>query len=165
MSRVCQLVSSFIPAGEVTVSPQSGVTGITTITNAATVRRLMEEIWGQGRWELVSDLISATYVGHFAAGDHYGPEGARIEIHAYRRAIPDLTVTVDELLALDDKVVRRFTLRGTFSQPVLGIPANCQPVVMSAIAIDQLVHGKLVESWIQVDTLPLLGRTDQHGAK
>ncbi len=138
-----------------------GSTSITT-ANAAAVRRLMEEIWGRGRWELVADLIADIYVGHFAAGDHYGPEGARIDIHAYRRAFPDLSVTVDELLAFDDKVVRRFTLRGTYARPILDIPSTGQLVVIGAIAIDQLDQGKLVESWIQMDTLPLHRLAAQH---
>ena len=137
-------------------TPPSGGAAINTTTNAAVVRRLMEEVWGRGRWEVLSDLIAGTYIGHFTTGDHYGPEGARIDIHAYRRAFPDLTVTVDDLLALDDQVVRRFTLRGTYSQPIFNIRASGQPVVLRAIAVDCLARGKLVESWSQVDMLPLL---------
>jgi len=116
----------------------------------------MEEVWGRGRWELVSELIASAYIGHVTTGDHYGPEGARIEIHDYRRAFPDLTVTVDDLLAFDCHVVRRFTLRGTHSRPILGIRASGQPVVLPAIAVDRLARGKLVESWSQVDMLSLL---------
>ena len=42
----------------------------------------------------------------------------------YRRAMPDLAVTVDDLVALGDVVVRRFTLRGSLAHTFLGIPAD-----------------------------------------
>ncbi len=63
-------------------------------------------------------------------------------------------MTLDDLLADGDKVVRRFTLRGTHRHPFLGVPASGEPVVLRGIAIDRLVGARLVESWVQIDGLP-----------
>lgn len=55
-------------------APPSGEA--TTETNAAVVRRLVEEVWGRDRSELIPALVADAYVGHLAIGDHYGPEGS-----------------------------------------------------------------------------------------
>ena len=122
--------------------------------NKETVRRLVEEVLGRGRVELIPALVAADHVGHLAIGDHYGPEGVRIDVAAYRVAFPDLAVTLDDLLADGDKVVRRFTLCRTHWGPFLGMPASGQPVELRGIAIERVAGGLLVESWVQVDGLP-----------
>ncbi|MEA2524324.1 MAG: hypothetical protein QOF73_1551 [Thermomicrobiales bacterium] len=122
--------------------------------NKEIVRRLMEDVLGRGRLQLLPELVAGDYVGHFAIGDHYGPEGVRIEVVAYRTAFPDLVVTLDDLLADGDKVIRRFTVRGIHRGPFLTAAASGRPVVLRGIGIDRMVRGRLVESWVQVDGLP-----------
>lgn len=118
--------------------------------NLVVVRRLMTEVWEGGDLGLLPELVADDYVGHQPIGDHYGPGGARIDIEAYRRAIPDLTVTLDDLLAVDDRIIRRYTLFGTLQEPLLGIPASGRPITLGGLAIDRLVLGRLVESWVQI---------------
>jgi hypothetical protein len=121
--------------------------------NAAVVRCLMEQVLGDGRFDLLPGLVALEYEGHFPLGDHYGPEGVRIDAVTYREAFPDLTVTLDDLFTAGDKVVRRFTLRGTLQYPYLGVPASGKPVALRGLGIDRLVGGLLVESWVHVDRL------------
>ena len=125
--------------------------------NKEIVRRLMEEVLGGGHLTLLPELVAAEYVGHFAIGDHYGPGGVRIDIAAYRTAFPDLAVTLEDLLADGDTVIRRFTVRGTHRGPFLGMPASGQPVVLRGLAIDRLAGGRLLESWVQVEGVPRKG--------
>ncbi len=113
----------------------------------------MENVWGQGQLHLIPGLIAGDYVGHFPIGDHYGPKGFRIDVATYRTAFPDLTVTLDDPFAHGDRVVRRFTLRGTHRRPFLSVSANDKPVVLRAIAINRFHHGQLLESWVQADNL------------
>lgn len=103
----------------------------------AVVRCLMEEALGRGDVGLIPELVAAAHVGHLPIGDHYGPEGVRIDI-----------------VADGDKVVRQVTPRGTHRLLVVGAPAGGGRVSLHGIAIDHLVRGQLVESWIQVDVLP-----------
>jgi hypothetical protein len=116
--------------------------------NRAVVRQLVEAALGRGEVDLLPELISPKYVGHLPIGDHYGPEGVRIDFAAYRAALPDLTVMVDELIDLEDRVVRRYTIRGTHLGVWLGRPPTGKPVELRVIAIDQIEEGMLVESWI-----------------
>jgi len=116
----------------------------------AAVRLLLESALGRGEVKLLPELIDPLYVGHLPIGDHYGPEGVRIDIAAYRSALPDLTVTIDELIELDDRVIRRYTIRGTHQGPLLGLPPTAQPIELRMVAIDRLEAGRLVESWVMV---------------
>lgn len=123
--------------------------------NAAIVRVLMEEVLGAGRMLLLSELVAPDYVGHLAIGDHFGPEGLRIEFAAYRAAIIGLTVTVDDLFASNGRVARRFTLRGTVRTSACIHHDEMHPVTLHGIAIDRLEDGRLVESWIHLDDFAL----------
>jgi predicted ester cyclase len=122
-----------------------------TERNKAIVRRLVEEVIGRGRVEVLSEILTPHYVAHLAFGDHFGPEGLQIEIDALWTAFPDLTVTVDDLLAEGDRVARRYTVRGTQVGPLYGHPPNGRPAILHGLAIDRLAAGRIVESWIGVD--------------
>jgi steroid delta-isomerase-like uncharacterized protein len=124
--------------------------------NESVVRRLIEEVLNRGQTGPLAELVAADHVGHDPFGDHYGPEGLRIAVAEYRAAFPDLRVSVDDLVAEGDKVVHRFTLRGTHAGPFLGIPPTGRAVTAAGIAIDRLAGGKVVESWVSLDALNLL---------
>ena len=124
--------------------------------NESVVRRLLEEVVNHGSTDLLTRLVAADHVGHDPLGDHYGPEGLRISIAEYRAAFPDLELTVDDLVTAEDKVVHRFTLRGTHAGPFMGIPPTGRVVTTSGIAIDRLAGGKVIESWVNLDALNLL---------
>ena len=124
--------------------------------NETIVRRLIEEVLNRGKTDLLAELVAADHVGHDPLGDHYGPEGLRIAVAEYRAAFPDLRMTVDDLVTEGDKVVHRFTLRGTHAGPFMGIPPTGRLVTATGVAIDRLVEGRIVESWFGLDALGLL---------
>jgi predicted ester cyclase len=115
------------------------------------VRTLMECAFGKGRTDLLPRIIAEDFEGHYHIGDHYGPDGVRIDIVTYRQALPDLVVTLDDLFATGDKVVRRFSFQGTHLYPYLTVPATGQRVVLRGIGIDRVVDGRLRESWVTID--------------
>ena len=122
--------------------------------NMAVVRRLVEEALGQGQVRLLPDLVTPEHVSHLTIGDHFGPEGVRIDIAGYRMALHDLRVTVDDLFADGDRVARRFTLVGTLRRAVDGVPGDEEQVVLRGIAIDRLTGERVAESWVHMDPLP-----------
>ena len=122
-------------------------------TSIDVVRRFMDHVWGESRFDLLPDLIAPDYVAHLPIGDHYGPDGVRIDIAGYRAAIPDLSVEIEELLRAGNTVVRRFTLRGTQRGYLLGRDGQDRPVRLAGIALDRLESGKLIESWVVISLL------------
>jgi steroid delta-isomerase-like uncharacterized protein len=124
--------------------------------NKAIVRRLVEEVINRGDTRLLTALVADDHVHHDLTGDVYGPEGVGLVVAEARAAFPDLQVSLDDLIADGDRVVRRFTVRGTHGGRYMAVPATGRRVEVSGIGIDRLDGGKLVESWINLDVLGLL---------
>lgn len=59
-------------------------------------------------------------------------------------AMPDVQWKAEEFIAEGDKVMIRFTMSGTQSQPFMGMPATGKPVKVTAMNIYQLKGGKIV---------------------
>jgi steroid delta-isomerase-like uncharacterized protein len=81
----------------------------------------------------------------------------------FGNAFPDLSCTVEDQVAEGDKVVSRWTLRGTHQGEFFGVPASGKRVEMSGIQVDRFAEesGKIVEEWAEFD---LLGAMRQMGA-
>ena len=118
------------------------------------VQRLMTDVLGNGNLAPLTELVSPSYVGHFWDGDYYGPEGLRIDVISYRTAFPDLTVRLHDVFSCGERIVRRFTMRGTQVAPFLGKPATGRMVVLKGIGIDRVIDGQLQESWVLVEGVP-----------
>lgn len=124
--------------------------------NKRVVRRFVEEVINRGSAASLRDLVDPNHVVHEPIGDHYGPDGVRIALAGYRAAFPDLAVTIDDLVAEGDRVVRRFTARGTHQGTLMGVAPTGKTVSVEGIWIDRLVDGRLVESWFSFDVFGLL---------
>jgi steroid delta-isomerase-like uncharacterized protein len=124
--------------------------------NAAVVRRLVEDVINRGEERLLPALVAEEHVYHDHTGDLYGPEGVRLAVAETRDALPDLRMTIHELIATENRVVRRFTLSGTHAGAFMAVPATGRRVGVSGIGVDRLAGGKLVETWVSLDVLGLL---------
>jgi predicted ester cyclase len=70
--------------------------------------------------------------------------------------IPDLRVTIEELVAEGDKVAVRRSYEGTHRGELLGIPPTGKQVRIGGISIFRLTEGKIAEHWEQLDRLALM---------
>ena len=128
-----------------------------TEENKAVIQRHIDEYWNRQRPELFDDIYAADFVDHnLPPGFLPGREGARQFNAAFLAALPDIRITLDDLVAEGDKVVWRWTAKGTHKGPLMGIPASGKRVAMSGITIDRLVEGRITESWTQYDAMGLL---------
>ena len=132
--------------------------------NKALVRRFMEEAFGQSKPELIHDLLDPDFVRYdpyIEAGEVRGIETVKENIVWFRNVFPDLTCTIEDQVAEGDKVVSRWTLRGTHQGEFFGVPATGERVEMGGIQIDRFEGGKIVEERAEFD---LLGAMQQLGA-
>jgi steroid delta-isomerase-like uncharacterized protein len=114
------------------------------------VRRWLDEVFSRGDLDEVGEFFSANYALHDPSFPHdvHGPEGISRYVTAYRAAFPDLRVTVEDQLAEGDKVVTRWTARGTHSGEFLGMPPTGDEVTVSGIEFDRIVGGRIDEAWV-----------------
>jgi predicted ester cyclase len=133
--------------------------------NKATARRFMEESFGEGKPELVDELLAPDFVRYdpyIEAGEVRGTQIVKDKIVWFRNAFPDLTCIVEEQVAEGDKVVSRWTLRGTHQGEFFGVAPTGNRVEFTGIQIDRFDESaKIVEERAKFD---LLGAMRQIGA-
>jgi steroid delta-isomerase-like uncharacterized protein len=114
-------------------------------------------------WELLenSDILDEVYatdlVWHEPDQDIRGLEEARQFGGMYKTAFPDLSATVEDVIAEGDKVATRYTVRGTHQGEIeeFGPPTGRQ-IELRGITIHCIEDGKIVEEWERYDNLSLL---------
>jgi predicted ester cyclase len=132
----------------------------TTDDLVAGSRRLLEEGFNQGKLEVADELVAAGAINHDPATpahmrDLRGPDVFKRTVTLYRQAFPDLRLTVDDVIAADDKVVLRWHSEGTHRGELEGLAPTGARGVVTGIGIDRWENGKLVEAWSEWDNLGL----------
>lgn len=104
--------------------------------------------------DLVDRFVAEDYVNHndFVAG---GREANRQFWTAFFTGLPDVAVTMEDLIVTGDRVVGRFTYRGTHTGDLLGIPASGESVEMRSIDIWRVQDGMFVEHWDQLNLMQM----------
>jgi steroid delta-isomerase-like uncharacterized protein len=121
------------------------------------MQRLYEEIFNAGNLDVADELIAPDAVDHQGLPDSPpGPDGLKQLAWMYRSAFPDLSITVEDIIASDDKVVARTTMRGTHEGELMGIPPTGRAVEVSGIDIVRFVDGRMVEHWGNQDNMGMM---------
>ena len=119
-------------------------------TNKTLSRRFFEEVFSKGKLNVLDEIIVKDQVNSGPGnppGLQPGLEGTKQLVTMYRSAFPDVHFTIDEQIAEGDKVVTRWTAHGTHQGELQGLPATGKSSTVTGIAVDQIVNGKIVESW------------------
>ncbi len=127
--------------------------------NKAQVARLFSEVLNKGNLAVAEEIISPAFVRRELTTlfrDVTGPEGAQGMAELLRGAFPDIEATVEDMVAEDDRVAARVTLRGTHRGDFLGIAPTGRAIAVTAINIYRFSEGKLVETWQLEDALGLM---------
>jgi steroid delta-isomerase-like uncharacterized protein len=125
--------------------------------NKALVRRGYEDAWNKQNLALFDELLAADLVDHSVPpGIPQTREGSQQVATMYWKAFPDVRIDIEDQVAEGDKVVTRWTGRGTHTGELMGIAPTGKQVVVEGISIDRVVGGKIVETWGQFDQLGML---------
>jgi steroid delta-isomerase-like uncharacterized protein len=121
--------------------------------NKHIVRRWFEEVWNQGRAQTIDDLLDQDAVLHGLGDTMRGP-GAFKPFHAaYREALPDVQIRIEELIAEGDMVAVRWTAAGTHRGNSLGFAATQKRAEFGGMGIVRVRNGRIVEGWNNFDQL------------
>jgi predicted ester cyclase len=114
--------------------------------NKTLVRREQEELWNH-----TGDLDAAEEL--FAAGE---AEAAKQQAADFRRGFPDVTSTIEDLIAEGDKVVARWRSRATHRGDYMGIAPSGKEVEFTGISFYRIEGNKIAESWSVEDQFGLM---------
>ncbi len=121
--------------------------------NRTIVRRILEDLWNKKAPALIDEIYASNYVLHSADSTLHGPAGYRQIYTTNVTAFPDCHFTIEDIVTEGDKVVTRFTFRGTHQGDWRGIAPTGKQVTVQGIAILRTASGKVVEEWAVWDTL------------
>jgi steroid delta-isomerase-like uncharacterized protein len=124
----------------------------TISTNAEVLHRFVTAFNDHDLAEL--DLIIAPdFVDHhYPAGIPNGPAGVKMWLSVLWAAF-DPQVTVDDVIAADDRVASRWTFTGTHVGPFNGFPATGLPFSIQIMSVERIVDGLIIERWETGDIL------------
>ncbi len=125
--------------------------------NKALILRHYHEIDVAWNLDACDEQLSVDFVDHASPPDTPpGPAATKTYLAALHAAVPDLELTVEDLIAEGDKVVARNTWRGTHKGDFFGLPASNRRFTLEGIVIWRIAGGKIVERWATVDRLGLM---------
>jgi hypothetical protein len=106
------------------------------------IERWWQQVWGEGRLDLIPELVCDRYVRHSAAGvverDH---DGLRDDLEQYQRVLHRPQVSVDDIAVAGDKVWTRVTMEGVNL-------ATGDLRTVSWLQVHRLEGGRIAESWM-----------------
>ncbi len=125
-------------------------------------RRIVEAGFNEGGLEVLDELCAEGFVSHDPIAGDQDVEGVKGAFAGYRDAFPDLSFTIDEIFAADDKVVMRWTAQGTFQNEFMGLqPTGEKGDPVRGISIDRYDDdGMLAEMYASVRRVDVEGVTD-----
>jgi steroid delta-isomerase-like uncharacterized protein len=125
--------------------------------NKAAVRRLIQKGLNEQKLDEFDRYYSAEVVNHVLPPNMpQGLEGSKMFASMFIAAFPNIEVTVEDLMAEDNKTVLRWTARGTHQGDLMGIPPTGKEICITGMAIDRFEDGKSVEHWEILDQLTMM---------
>jgi len=130
---------------------------MSTDTNKAIVRRIVQQMWNEQRHDLIEEFFSENVIEHIiGTPSTTGLDSIKDGLAISLKAFPDLQLRIDDEFAEGDKVVLRWTLRGTHQGELMGIPATGKKVTHSGFGVYRMDNAKVAELWFLADNMGLM---------
>jgi predicted ester cyclase len=119
----------------------------TAEANKAIVLRLYAA-FDTGGVDLLDEVVDPGFLDHDPMpGQAPGLAGLKQAVGMFRAAFPDGELSAEEVIAEDDKVVARVTMRGTHLGEFHGAPPTGQVVTAEGVETYRIARGKIAEGW------------------
>src|SRR5438105_8915812 len=132
---------------------------MTTSDRKASIRRFYEEALNRGQLDLIDEFAAPGFVAHdtpAALAGLVGPAALRAIAQQVRSGYSDLDFQIEDMLAEDDRVAVRWSMRGTHTGELFGMPPTGRSVQVRAIVIWRFEGDRVAELWPMVDRLGVL---------
>jgi predicted ester cyclase len=120
--------------------------------NKRLVLKLYEQGWGAGNLDVIDQVFAFEHVLHWNEMEPTEQKRTSSEVkeivREYRKALPDLRVEVNQLVAEGSKVAVQVTFIGTHQEPYEGFEPTNKPSLFTDMQILKFVDGKIVESFL-----------------
>ncbi len=126
--------------------------------NQTSFRQIINEAFNKGNYSVLHDHVQPDFIEH-QFGLHPTIEGMQGDIQFLRTTFPDFNLTIEDMVADEDKLWVRMTARGTNLGGFMG-PPNGKSFEVAVFDICRFSEGKMVEHWGSPDRFAILAQLD-----
>jgi steroid delta-isomerase-like uncharacterized protein len=127
-----------------------------TQQNEALVRRFIDEVFLHGTFDSVDELVAEDFTPHTWGPMPPGRDGLKAAIERVSQGLSDAEMTIEDMIAQDDKVAVRLTSSATQSGKFMGMPPTGKRYEIGEIHWFRIADGKIAEHWHQADFLGMM---------
>ena len=125
--------------------------------NKATIQKLFDQSLNKRNLALLKELVSDDYAGIRGLK---GAAGFQEAVVPLMKSFPDIQWRVEEMVGEGNKVIARWTVLGTQTEPFNGLAPMGNKVVNTGIGFFELKEGKVISGEVQTDRLGFLQQLD-----
>jgi predicted ester cyclase len=129
--------------------------------NKAVARRVFDEIFNQGKFQVADEIYARDFVNHGLHKDA-GLAEDQAAVRFEKQACPDLTMSYGPMVAEGDLVSVLWIAHGTNTVRVGWLPATGAKIEVRGITIWRIADGKIREEWTTFDQLRVLHQIAVH---
>jgi steroid delta-isomerase-like uncharacterized protein len=128
--------------------------------NKNLVYRYYREVWNHGNMPVINEIFATNHVVHNASNHSdiplSGYQGIRQLVTAFRSALPDINLTVEDMVGQWNKVAVRFTIQGTHKGELPGLVPTEKQVILHGMIIHYVANEKITDTWFSHDFVSAL---------
>jgi steroid delta-isomerase-like uncharacterized protein len=121
-----------------------------TSTDRVDARAILETFYRAftGEPGLLDEVVTPDWQDiPLAPGQQPGPDGVKPMIRSFKQAVPDLAITVQDMLVDGDRLGARVEMTGTHLGEWFGVPASGRPFKIALHEFHQIKDGRLTLTW------------------
>jgi predicted ester cyclase len=135
-----------------TKSPEGLNDGTHEMNKVHQIRVVVDQLIGQGNFEVVDMVFSQNYIAHAGDKTYKGQKFIRQFTKQVRTAIPDIKISKIEFLSHSENIISwQRTFCGTHKAALRGIPASLKKVKWTEMVVTRFDGNKIAEEWVVSD--------------
>ena len=131
--------------------------------NKQLIIRYFDEVWNNGKLDVLDEIIAPTYINHNPGSPNPipGPEGLKPIVEGIRKAFPDLRYEIKNMVVYDDQIAVHTIMHGTHNGDFFGLAPTNKVVEVAQMQIERVINNQIVEHWRVTDELSMLKQLGQ----
>ena len=118
------------------------------MSNAELARAWFEEVWNQRKPDAIDRMLAPHAHAHHECFEVSSAQEFRAKVYdTFTRGVPDLKITVEDVVADDERAAVRWRATGTHRGELMGVPATGKPITINGMSWFTIRGGKLDEGW------------------
>ena len=125
-------------------------------SNKSIVRKWIEQGWNKHNINMIDETYLPNFSQHGGGPDLNSAAELKVFVADYLKAFPDLTFTIEDLVAEGDRVVWRFVATATHLGPLMSIPPTGRTASVTGMIVFRIANDRIAEGWLNLDVLSML---------